>query len=237
MTKSGEYYYKRFLEKESPGKYEEALGELDKAIEVEPNNSDYYLIRGRYRCRRGEFEGAISDLTRVTELSADLDDSVEAYRLLAISHGEIGDLSSLMSDLDWLIENDFATEGTYMRRGYHHRRTGNDQQALQDYTKALEIKPNYEPALINCAQLHYQMQQYDQAEQDLSQIVSMGDQHPNFLKFVYHLRGMTRHQLGKTKGALEDFNEVMRLRGEDTVIKEVSEYLALSSDPSWFEYK
>ncbi len=237
MTKSGEYYYKRFLKKEYSSEFEDALGELDKAIEVEPNNRDYYLIRGRFLYHRGRFEGAISDLTRVTELSADLDDSVEAYRLLAISHGEIGDLSSLMSDLDWLIENDFATEGTYMRRGYYHRRAGNDQQALQDYTKALEIKPNDESALINCAQLHYQMQQYDQAEQDLSQIVSMGDQHPNFLKFVHHLRGMARHQLGKTKGALEDFNEVMHLRGEDTVIKEASEYLTLSSDPSWFEYK
>lgn len=232
MTRNGEYYYKRFLEKESSD-LKDALVELGKAIEVEPTNSDYYLIRGRLLNLRGEFDLAISDLKKVTELSSDLNDVAEAYNILAIAHGEIGDLSLLVSDLDWLIENGFADEGIYMWRGGQHERSGNYLQAMLDFTKALEIKPNYETALMKRAQMRYHMQHYEQAESDLSQLLDICDQHPNFLRAVYHWRGMARYQLGKTEDALEDFNEVLRLRG-DTAIEEVSEYLTLSSDSSWF---
>lgn len=233
MTRSSEYHYKQFLAKKSSREFEDALAELGKAVELEPANNDYYLIRGRFLYERGEFDLAIHDLTRVTELSSKVNDIVEAYSLLAISHEELGDFSSLVSDLDWLIENGFADETTYMWRGHQYERSGNHSQAILDFTKVLEINPNHEPALMNRAQMHYQMQQYDQAEHDLSKSLDIENQHPNFLKIVYHWRGMARYQLGKTEEALEDFNEVLRLRG-DAAIENVSEYLALTSDSSWF---
>jgi hypothetical protein len=61
----------------------------------------------------------------------------------------------------------------------------------------------------------------------------MDDQHPKFLKMVFHHRGMARYQMGKTQDALDDFNEVMRIRG-DKPVEDASEYLTLSSDSSWW---
>jgi tetratricopeptide (TPR) repeat protein len=231
--KEGLYFYHRFLEMESARNIEAALVELGKAIEADPTNSDYCLIRGRWLYRRGKFEPAILDLTKVTELSSKLNDIVEAHRLLAISHGELGDFSSLVSDLDWLIENDFADDRTYMWRGHQHERSENYPQAILDFTKVLEINPNHEPALTNRAQMHYRMQHYEQADHDLSKLLGIDNQHPNALKFGYHWRGMARYQMGKTQDALDDFNEVMRIRG-DKPVEDASEYLTLSSDSSWW---
>jgi tetratricopeptide (TPR) repeat protein len=168
----------------------------------------------------------------VTELSSKLNDIVEAHRLLAISHGELGDFSSFISDLDWLIDHDFADEGIYDWRAGFHDREGNYPQAILDFTKALELNPNSPQILVRRSQTYHKMQHYDLAEQDLSQIVGMGNQHPNFLKFVYDLRGLARYEMGKTQDALDDFNEVMRLRG-DTPVEDVSEYLTLNRDMSW----
>ena len=94
MTRSSEYYYKQFLAKKSSREQEAALIELGKAVELEPANSAYYLIRGRFLYDRGGFDLAIRDLTKVTEISSKIGDIVESYRLLAISHEAIGDFSS-----------------------------------------------------------------------------------------------------------------------------------------------
>lgn len=233
MTKSGEYYFERFLEKEVAGEFEEALIELGKAIELEPTNIEYYLTRCELQNLRGEYAVAIADASKVIEISADLDDLAHAHNLLLTAHGEVGDHASVLKDLDWLIENGFADARRYMYRAQGHKRIGNHTEAMRDFNKVLEFEPNNEIALNNRAHLYSQAQNYEQAERDFSQVLIVGNQHPNALKSVHHARGMNRYQMGKTKEALEDFNEVLRLRG-DAPLEDIADYLALPLDMEWF---
>lgn len=233
MTKSGKHYFERFLAKESSMEFEDALVELGKAIELEPTNIEYYLARSELQNLRGEYAVTIADASKVIALSTDLDELAYAHNLLLTAHGEVGDHASVLKDLDWLIENGFANVRRYMYRAQGHKHAGNQTEAMRDFNKVLEFEPNNEVALNNLAGIHYRMQDYEQAERGYSQVLIVGNQHPNARKFVHHWRGMTRHQMGKTKEALEDFNEVLRLRG-DAPLAEIADYLALPLDMEWF---
>ncbi len=130
------------------GNYDEAILLADKAIEIDPDYADAYYTRGYANWQKKLFEKAIEDFSMVIELQPG---SPEAY----INRGSI---KSSMGLYDGCIEDQSAAiklameqnaaaslmATAYYRRGRAYFRKGENDAAVRDLSRYIELKPERE---------------------------------------------------------------------------------------------
>lgn len=223
MEHNGEYYFTLALEQLRNGDGNAALPNIDKAIQLEPQNPEYYLKRGFLRHEFGEYLSALEDYAKVIAFSSDIRDLGEAYSRRAITHEYLGRVDELLKDLDWLIEHDPGDAQAYSWRGYYKQRAMQFEGALKDFDMAYQLSPTDNNLLMR-AQAYYALGCYEEALQDLTNIITLKEHHPNYLADIYRWRGSTYYKLDKFADALVDFNEEARLRGDDLFL-DVNDYI------------
>ncbi len=95
-------------------------------------------------------------------------------------------------------------------RGAMRAQQGESGRALADYSAALEVFPQYRPALLNRGTLLHGLQEWKRAEADFTEVLRMDGADCD----VLYNRGIVRGDLGKFEEAIVDFTEVLRLRPE-----------------------
>lgn len=91
------------------------------------------------------------------------------------------------------------TEQQYRDRGNQAFREGDLQEALTNYTAALNLNPACEAALTNRATTHFKLKNYESAAADARRAIQVK---PDYFKAHYRL-GMSLAQLGYLEEALE----------------------------------
>lgn len=204
---------------------EQALADLDEAIRLAPDNLEYLSKRAELRYEAEEHELIVEDYSRIIALNRDFDSMVEAYTRIAFSHEALGRYDDLVDDLNWIIDHGEGRATTYSWRGHHKYRKELFDEALQDHTEAYLLS-SHEDCLLQCAQCLYQLKRYEEAVQDLTKIFEEYDNHPNYLRSIYHWRGLAYYRQGKHAEALADFNEIMRANQAEP-LAEAAAYLRM----------
>ena len=78
------------------GNLEQALADLNRAIEIAPNNADAYYNRGKARTELRDPQGAIADYTEAIRLNPEL---AGAYGNRGLLYAETGDRAAAVADL------------------------------------------------------------------------------------------------------------------------------------------
>ena len=217
-------YFRRSENKILHGDWDAGLTDLNQAIALAPNNIEYLSSRANLRYERDEYRQAVEDYTTITELSSDLDELSVAQHKRAICYEHLGLYKELIGDLDWLINQGFEKVNHFTWRGVHRRGLGNLPGAVSDFTKALQISPQSDRVLLQRGSTYYELEQFEDAVKDLTQILSLPDVDPSMLEAVYHWRGSAFYRLGNQKNALADFNQVMQFRKLE-ILSNPSEYV------------
>jgi tetratricopeptide (TPR) repeat protein len=97
MTQDAAYYAKRSSERFESGDIEGGDADLNRAIELDPDNVEYRWERGRFRYNAEEYALMVEDISKIIEVSSDLDDLQEAYILLSIAYDALGQDQELIS--------------------------------------------------------------------------------------------------------------------------------------------
>jgi tetratricopeptide (TPR) repeat protein len=145
VLKTAEEYSDRGSSKSDSGDYAGAVKDYDKAIEMDPNNSDYYLSRGycKLNMTPGDNQGAIEDFTK--GLSIDSTESL-LYWDRAIAYGEMKNYPSAIADYGKAIEvskDNSDNEAKYRNlRGKLELQTGDVKAAIKDFKIAKNLKPS-----------------------------------------------------------------------------------------------
>ena len=84
---------------------------------------------------------------------------------------------------------------------------GDYDRALEEYSRALELKPDGTGSLTNRAATLNQLQRYDEALTDLNRSLELAPDHVHAL----HIRGITLSHLQRYDEALADFNRTLQL--------------------------
>lgn len=113
-----------------------AIADLDRAIQLEPQNPEAYLNRGAVRQMGGNMQGALSDYTQAIKLKPSY---IIAYRNRAEIYFRTTKYKEAISDYSKLIELNPGDAGAYYGRGLATAATGNKNKAVQDLKKAAEI--------------------------------------------------------------------------------------------------
>ena len=127
-TKRGEELFRQ-------NEFGKAITELNKAIQQDPNNATAYFIRGYAYLNRSEYSQAISDLTQATRLNPNY---AVAYNIRGNAYRKKGE-----HDEGCLGEKCPPKDNEY------------SEKAIADYTKAIELNPNYAEAYSNRGNMYY----------------------------------------------------------------------------------
>lgn len=151
------------------GDLDEAVNDFSRAIELEPWQFDYYMFRGDAYFLDGEFTDALDDYDsaifvnpwssdsyfRRAEAQYELenDDAGDVDDLIsrAVSSLTLGDMDTAIGFLDEAIDIDDElpnVASAYYLRGSLHLQNGDTDEAVEDYTNALEINPEMHNALL-----------------------------------------------------------------------------------------
>ena len=95
----------------------------------------------------------------------------------------------------------------YNNRGIAYARKGQYDQAISDYTKALEINPRYAKAHYSRGIAYARKGQHDQAISDYTKALEIS---PRFAK-AYNNRGVAYYQMGQYDKAWEDVHKAQDL--------------------------
>ncbi len=149
-----EEYIERGLVLVDGGRYEEAIQEFNKAIEIDPNNPEIYFYRGNTYADKGDSDKAIDDFTKAIQLDPT---NANAYYNRGISYSDKRDLDRAIADYSKTIELDPSYAFAYYNRGLAYGNKGEPDKAIADCTRAIEINP-YHARSYNVRGISYSLQ-------------------------------------------------------------------------------
>lgn len=171
------------------GRYEcpldEAIAELSKIIDKNPQNAEAYYLRGRtYVAKIDDLNSsrdpgfakhvpsawsdqAIADFTKTIEIDPQY---IDAYLYRGI-------WTESLSDFNKAIELNPNNAKAYYYRACYAKRKGDTNRDIADLTKAIEIDPNYAAAYFERGMVYRSKDLNNQAISDFSKAIEIN---PNF---------------------------------------------------------
>lgn len=106
------------------------------------------------------------------------------------------------------VSEDTLTAVEYFERAHQHYENGRYDDAIVDYSEALDRQPNFIIAYNNRGNAHHQIGDYDRAIVEYSHALH---RQPDLAE-AYYNRGLTYHYRESYKQAIADYNEAIRLK-------------------------
>ena len=116
-----------------------ALQDYSRAIQLDPNDGEFYTNRGATYARLGDMQSALLDLTKAIQYKPD---HQVAYLNRSIIYNSQNRKQEAIADLKTYITLNPYNSDIYYELGRLHLETGQYQQAFTYYNKAIQINPN-----------------------------------------------------------------------------------------------
>jgi len=219
-------YFKSAERKNIAGDFRGALEDLNRAIELEPENIEFYCYRGDLRIKMGDRGAGFEDFEKALEIEPD---SPKVYfaRAMAYTLGDDGkfwskgaNYDAAIADYTRIIELLPDNPLPYYYRGMCRISSPNypDTYAIDDFNKVLEINPDFVDALTNRGIAKYNLGDFPGAYADLHRAIEIEPK--------YHVAYFWR---AKVKARIKKFTRADRLADVDKAIelnpKQVSYYV------------
>lgn len=225
------------------GKHRLAVNDYTRAIELKSDNKSAYLYFHRAKSYKvlGEYKQAVSGLKSALDIeSSDLKRStiikensyciemqkcipvvnldpqsleycfsiVEASNIAKYCQASVNFLSQIIE-----LKPEFAS-GAYCERAFIYNREGNNQQAIGDYSKGIDLARHYPQTESRCvrgysgrAQAYYNSGQYQRAIEDYSKDIEIS---PRLSSYSYTGRGDVHMKLHNYSIAIRDYTTAIR---------------------------
>jgi tetratricopeptide (TPR) repeat protein/S1-C subfamily serine protease len=185
-------------------KYELALADFSKAIELNRNDAKAYTNRGNLYSNQQKYELALADYNKAIEINPKL---AEAYYNRGILYSNQQKYDLALADSNKVIEINPNDSDAYNRRGLLYYLQQKYELALADYNKAIKLDSNNAKAYYNRGVLYYNQQKYELALADFTKAI---DINPNYA-LAYNNRGLLYFAQQKYELALADFNKAIEI--------------------------
>lgn len=167
----GDYYIQYSLTLLKMGEYENALEQLDYAYQdidipmVKENNKKIFLVRGLTYLYSGKYEEGVSQLDLALEVKElpDLNEDILYYKALCLK--ELGETDQALDTIEEIVEREIAQ--VYILRGEIYEKMDRYDESLEDYDKAIEIKPDNIDIYLEKYSLLTRMGKEDKADEVL----------------------------------------------------------------------
>jgi tetratricopeptide (TPR) repeat protein len=208
---------------------EEALTDYNIYLELRPENTEALFARAQLQLRLGRYEAAKNDFIKLTYLPQTETTTVffqtDAYaggtnkifttqgaekaylfNYIGLAEVQLGNLESAVHWYDSALQTIHGDPDIFVNRGIARERSKDNEGALLDYRRALQIDPRHALAKQHLGALTRA------ADPDSSAALldAAIDDNP-YLPIAYAERGFAKMEQGLYKEALADYNEAVRL--------------------------
>ena len=181
-------YFRHGLTKFESGDYASAINGFTGSVIINPDYAIAYLWRGAAKLRLKDHRGAKEDYNRVSKYG-------------------FGDN---ICHLDRVIELDTNNAEAYYLRGDVKGYDGDYAGAIDDYTQAIALKPDYIEAYHWRGHAKLEMENYRGAITDYTKAMDLDDSGA-MLKSLYSARGDAKLEDDDYEGAIDDYDRVIAL--------------------------
>ncbi len=188
--------------------YTQALADLNKAIELDPEDPGAYNNRGVVYARTGEYNKALADYNYALKLDPS---SIHAYVGRGMVYYMMGDYEAALADTNHVLKLDPAYAEVYSNRGSIYADMREHAKALADYTRTLELNPQYADAYYNRGLVHHNLNHLRQAIADHTRALELNPQYAD----AYYDRGNIHEALGDLRQALADYTRAIEFNPQD----------------------
>ena len=155
----------------SQNRFEDALRDYGRAIELKPDYPHARYNRGNAYATLRRFDDAIRDYTRAIELKPDY---TEACAARGNAYAALGRFDHAVRDYTRVIRLQPGRADAYTNRGNAHCLLGQFDRAIRDYDRAIRVNRTYAPTYSNRAQAHLGRGAYDKAWADVDACRRLG---------------------------------------------------------------
>jgi tetratricopeptide (TPR) repeat protein len=116
---------------------------------------------------------------------------------------------------------------TFFNRGNTYRHLKEFKKAVSDYTKTIEIKPDYASAYTNRANSYYDLEEYEKAISDYSKVIEIKPNNP----LTYYNRANAYSFLFDYDRAISDYSKTIELKPDfaDAYYNRGNKYFGIGS--------
>jgi tetratricopeptide (TPR) repeat protein len=177
----------------------EAFADFDRAIELAPAEPKFYFDRGYAYYLRDKHQQAIADFSQSIKLSPDFE---AAYYFRALNE-IFSNLHNAEEDLTVCIKLNSKEFKYYTERGEVRYKLGEYQRSVDDYTRAIQLRPDLE-FYSNRGFSLTALQKYEQALNDFNHAIRLYPRSEGDNGTRYYGRGIVYLKLGKKEEAIRD---------------------------------
>ncbi len=199
-------------------RYDKAIADYNKAIEVNSESVYPYFYRGNVYSALAQYNSAIDDYNKVIKLGlpeeSDVNINSPAYCARGTAYANLKEYDKAVADLDMAIDLEPSGKCGNGVRGYAyfilggvHYSTRQYAKAITDYNNAIELRPEYAEAYINRGNTYIAFSKYNAAIMDLNKAVELSSN----VAVAYTIRGAAYYYLGDYDRAMEDFTKAIEL--------------------------
>ena len=154
-------YYNKGIAKQKLSKHNDAIKDFNKAIELNPNDYNYFLKRGISRIAIKKYQTALNDFDIVLMYNPN---NAQAYCNRAIVETKLEDYKKAIEDFNKAIElkPDYAL--AYSGRGAARASLNIHNDAIKDFNTAIKLNSKSYEAYLGKADIYFKMGDYTRAE-------------------------------------------------------------------------
>lgn len=177
-------------------RYPSALHWLDSAIALQPNESDYYINRGRIK-EKIPGASAEADYQRALKINPQNATALHNLGVLNSRRGSGGE-----EYFEQAIESDSSMISPYLERAYQRMQRGSFKEALQDYNSALAIEKSDPEIWLNRGFVREKLADLKGAYADYSMAIRLERDYGK----AWLNRGNVLTKQGRYTEAIEDYS-------------------------------
>lgn len=138
--------------------------------------------------------------------------SLEAAEMIreAQSLVSAGNMKKALELMNEAVSSEPKNNRPYGMRGFVLMKMGKKSEAINDFSKAMELKSDYAAAYCYRGHVYGSLREYEKSVADLNKCISL-DLKPNQASVAYHARGLSYEFLKKYDEAIRDFTKAISL--------------------------
>jgi tetratricopeptide (TPR) repeat protein len=209
----GAAYNNRGNARAERGQYSQAFQDFRKAVELMPQSPVPFNGRGKAHAALSRHHAAVRDFTRAIGFDPKY---AAAYHNRAVSYLAIGKYKEAADDATQAIAleaTDPPSVELLLLRGKAYAGDDKSNQALDDFNKAIELKPDLTKAYLERGKVFTKLRRFDDATADFSHVIETD---PKNVK-AYALRAQAYLQADSNDDALADVNQALGINPNDAL--------------------
>ena len=192
----GKYYYES-------GQMDKALQDLDKALEVYPDEAAIYTLRGNIFRDQKEYEKSLTSYSQAIELEPDIPTH---YNNRANTYIRTGKSELAFKDYQKCLELEPKHKEALNNLGAYYHSKSDYELAFKSYSEALLAFPDLHTNYMNRSGVSISAGNYSLALSDINKYL----EYKNPLPKGYYFKALALDELGKKPEALLALNEALK---------------------------